>query len=130
MQKQYVISHTEPAMEIAFHLAHRSSVHEVTPRQRRCLAASDSTEGHSSRNAITVPPRSASPDLLSLTRDPGGSDTVNFPFAFTVYIILSIGLIMLACGITALHVSLAVTGFLITLVGTLLHGLSLCDDLP
>ena len=63
-----------------------------------------------------------------LGSDSNGSHLVNFPFAFTVFMILTTGLTVVGCGITVTSAWLAVVGFLITLLGCSLYGWSLYDD--
>jgi len=53
---------------------------------------------------------------------------VNFPFAFTVFMILTTGLIVVGWGITVTSTLLTVVGFFITLLGCALYGWSLYDD--
>ena len=60
--------------------------------------------------------------------DDNGSHLVNFPFAFTVFTILTTGLTMVGWGITVTSAWLTVVGFLITLLGCALYGWSLFDD--
>ena len=52
-----------------------------------------------------------------LAEDANGSHLVNFPFAFTVFVILTTGLVVVGLGIIVTNAWLAGVGFLITLVG-------------
>ncbi len=63
-----------------------------------------------------------------LGSDENGSHLVNFPFAFTVFIILTSGLTVVGSGIIVTSAWLTVVGFLITLLGCALYGWSLYDD--
>jgi hypothetical protein len=63
-----------------------------------------------------------------LAEDANGSHLVNFPFAFTVYMILTTGSLVVGFGIIVTNAWLAGVGFLITLAGCFLHGWSLHDD--
>jgi hypothetical protein len=53
---------------------------------------------------------------------------VNFPFAFTVFMILTMGLTVVGWGITVTSAWLTVVGVLITFLGCALYGWSLYDD--
>ena len=61
-----------------------------------------------------------------LGSDENGSHLVNFPFAFTVFMILTTGLTVVGWGITVTNAWLTVVGFLITRLGCALYGWS--DD--
>lgn len=63
-----------------------------------------------------------------LAEDVHGSHLVNFPFAFTVFTILTMGLTAVGLGIIVTNTWLAGVGFLTTLVGCFLYGWSLHDD--
>lgn len=63
-----------------------------------------------------------------LAEDAHGSHLVNFPFAFTVFIILTTGLVAVGLGIAVTNAWLAGVGFLTALVGCFLYGWSLHDD--
>ena len=63
-----------------------------------------------------------------LGSDENGSHLVNFPFAFTVFMILTTGLIVIGWGIIVTSAWLTVAGFPITLAGCGLYGWSLYDD--
>lgn len=63
-----------------------------------------------------------------LAEDANGSHLVNFPFAFTVFMILTTGLVVVGLGIIVANAWLAGTGFLTALVGGFLYGWSLHDD--
>jgi hypothetical protein len=64
------------------------------------------------------------------SRDPGRSGLVNFPFAFTVFMILIIGLAAIAWGMFLTSAWLALAGCLVTLVGGISCGWSLSDQEP
>jgi hypothetical protein len=106
MQKQYVIWHTAPAVEIALQLAHRQFVVETLSPQRR----------------------RTSPSLAQEFRPGTGAEVFKFPFAMIAFVVLAVGLIMLASATVAASVWPTVTGFLVALCGTLLHGWSLCGE--
>jgi hypothetical protein len=63
-----------------------------------------------------------------LAEDAHGSHLVNFPFAFTVFLILTTGLVVVVSGIVVTNAWLAGTGVFTTLVGCFLYGWSLHDD--
>ncbi|MBE0543063.1 MAG: hypothetical protein IH623_17090 [Verrucomicrobia bacterium] len=63
-----------------------------------------------------------------LAEDANGSHLVNFPFAFTVFMILTTGLTTVGLGIIVTNAWLAGVGFLTTLVGCFLYGWSLHDE--
>ena len=63
-----------------------------------------------------------------LTEDVHGSHLVNFPFAFTVFMILTTGLTAVGLGITVTNAWLAGVGALASLVGCFLYGWSLHDE--
>lgn len=63
-----------------------------------------------------------------LAEDAHGSHLVNFPFAFTVFLILTTGLTAVGLGIIITNAWLAAVGFVTTLVGCFLYGWSLHDD--
>lgn len=63
-----------------------------------------------------------------LAEDAHGSHLVNFPFAFTVFLILTTGLTLVGLGIIVTNAWLFGTGALTTLVGCSLYGWSLQDD--
>lgn len=63
-----------------------------------------------------------------LAEDASGSHLVNFPFAFTVFMILTTGLTTVGLGIIVTNAGLAGVGFLTTLVGCFLYGWSLHDE--
>lgn len=63
-----------------------------------------------------------------LAEDAHGSHLVNFPFAFTVFLILTTGLTVVGLGIIVTNAWLAGMGVLTTLVGCFLYGWSLHDD--
>lgn len=63
-----------------------------------------------------------------LAEDANGSHLVNFPFAFTVFVILTTGFVVVGLGIIVANAWLAGTGFLTALVGCFLYGWSLHDD--
>ena len=99
-----------------------------TPAEPRGLEASPPTEVQLNRSAATAPvlQRTTSPCWLGSDRN--GSHLVNFPFAFTVFMILTTGLTVVGWGITVTSAWLTVVGFLITLLGCALYGWSLYDD--
>ena len=51
---------------------------------------------------------------------------MNFPFAFTVFILLMIGAIVMCAGMMVPNVGATLIGFLLTLLGTALY----CGRLP
>lgn len=63
-----------------------------------------------------------------LVEDAHGSHLVNFPFAFTVFLILTTGLTVVGSGIIVTNAWLAGVGVVTTLVGCSLYGWSLQDD--
>ena len=63
-----------------------------------------------------------------LAEDANGSHLVNFPFAFTVFIILTTGLTAVGLGIIVTNAWLAGVGVLAALVGCYLYGWSLHDE--
>ena len=78
-------------------------------------------------NVNTAPARSLhSPHWLA--EDAHGSHLVNFPFAFTVFMILTTGLTAVGLGIIVTNAWLAGVGSLTTLVGCFLYGWSLYDE--
>jgi len=66
--------------------------------------------------------------LHRLAKDANVSHLLNFPFAFTVFIIVTTGLVAVGLGITITNAWLAGLGFLITLVGCFLYGWSLHEN--
>jgi len=79
-------------------------------------------------SATPPPPLHENAWLRWLSRDANSPDLVNFPFAFTVSMILMTGLTAIGWGITVTSAWLTVVGLLITLAGCALYGWSLCDD--
>lgn len=63
-----------------------------------------------------------------LAEDAHGSHLVNFPFAFTVFMILTTGLTAVGLGIIVTNAWLAGVGALAALVGCSLYGWSLHDE--
>ncbi len=63
-----------------------------------------------------------------LAEDVHGSHLVNFPFAFTVFLILTTGLTVVGLGIIVTNAWLAGVGVFTTLIGCFLYGWSLHDD--
>lgn len=63
-----------------------------------------------------------------LAEDAHGSHLVNFPFAFTVFLILTTGLTVVGLGVMVTNAWLAGMGVFTTLVGCFLYGWSLHDD--
>lgn len=63
-----------------------------------------------------------------LAEDAHGSHLVNFPFAFTVFLILTTGLTVVGLGVIISNAWLAGLGVVTTLVGCSLYGWSLHDD--
>lgn len=63
-----------------------------------------------------------------LAEDAHGSHLVNFPFAFTVFTILTTGLTAVGLGIIITNAWLAGVGALAALVGCSLYGWSLHDE--
>lgn len=63
-----------------------------------------------------------------LAEDAHGSHLVNFPFAFTVFLILTTGLTVVGLGVIVTNAWLFGTGGFTTLVGCFLYGWSLHDD--
>ena len=63
-----------------------------------------------------------------LAEDAHVSHLVNFPFAFTVFTILTTGLIAVGLGITVTNAWLAGVGALAVLAGSSLYGWSLHDE--
>ena len=108
MQKQYVIRYTAPAIDIAFQLAHRQTVlRGIHPRTFEVCGLSRRRWG--------------------LGDHPAGAHLLNFPFAMTIFLILSAGLMIIASGTVATNLGLTITGCLVTLAGTLLLGVG-CND--
>lgn len=64
----------------------------------------------------------------SLAEDIHGSHLVNFPFVFTVFMILTTGLTVVGSGIIVTNAWLAGMGAVTTLVGCSLYGWNLQDD--
>jgi hypothetical protein len=63
-----------------------------------------------------------------LAEDANGSHLVNFPFAFTVFLVLTAGLTVVELGIIVTNAWFVGTGVFTTLVGCFLYGWSLDDD--
>jgi hypothetical protein len=63
-----------------------------------------------------------------LAEDAHGSHIVNFPFEFTVFLILTTGVTLVGSGIIVTNAWLFGTGAFTTLVGCFLYGWSLHDD--
>src|SRR5262245_60434264 len=74
------------------------------------------------RGPRAVASPSVAPWVAWLTGDGGGSDVVNFPFAFSVYLMFLIGLSAIVWSLFLVSVWLAIAGFLVTLVGTGFYG--------
>jgi hypothetical protein len=93
-------------------LADQRALHELSPR------AEDSPKPNDSKRTPTV--------IQRLAGDPNGSHLMNFPFAFTVFILLMIGAIVMCAGMMVPNVGATAIGFLLTLLGTALY----CGRLP
>jgi len=63
-----------------------------------------------------------------LSEDSNSSHLVNFPFAFAVFFLLMAGVLGMCCGMVVSDVSVAVVGFILSLMGSALLGWSLSDD--
>ena len=98
------------------------------PAVRSIPAASSPTEVQSSQNATDANVFQRTTSSRWLGSDENGSHLVNFPFAFTVFMILTAGLTVAGWGITVTSAWLTVVGFLITLLGCALYCWSLYDD--
>ena len=98
------------------------------PAEPSSPAASSPTEVQSNRRAANAPVLKQTTSPCWLGSDPNGSHLVTFPFAFTVFMILTTGLTLVGWGITVTSAWLTVVGFLITLLGCALYGWSLYDD--
>ena len=98
------------------------------PTEPRIPMASSLTEVQSSQSATDANVFQRTTSSCWLGSDENGSHLVNFPFAFTVFVVLTTGLILVGCGITVTSAWLTVVGFLITLLGCALYGWSLYDD--
>ena len=98
------------------------------PAEPRGPVASPPTEVQTNRGATNAPVLQRTTSSRWLGSDDNGSHLVNFPFAFTVFMIMTTGLIVVGWGITVTAAWLTVVGFLITLLGCALYGWSLYDD--
>jgi len=104
-------------------IENRTSQRGLNPHVR--IYAATQVEVRRNNNAATV----RSLHLLHrFAKDANVPHLVNFPFAFTVFIIVTTGLVAAGLGITITNAWLAGLGFLITLVGCFLYGWSLHDD--
>jgi len=86
------------------------------------------TEFQPNCSAATTPALQRTTSSHWVGSDENGSHLVNFPFAFTVFMILTTGLIVVGWGITVTSAWLTAVGFLITLLGCALYGWSLYND--
>ena len=75
----------------------------------------------------TVLSHSTSSEANWLAHDPGRTELVNFPFAFTVFMILVVGLSVVCWAMGIPNGWLALVGTLVTLGGTFLYGWRLYD---
>ena len=94
----------------------------------RAPMVSPPTEVQPNRGATNAPVLQPTTSPCWLSSDRNGPPLVNFPFAFTVFMILTTGLTVVAWGITVTSAWLTVVGFLITLLGCALYGWSQYDD--
>lgn len=62
------------------------------------------------------------------TRDANSSNLVGFPFAYSVTLLMGLGMSLLARGLVLFSVWLAGTGALLTLTAAALYGMSLAND--
>jgi hypothetical protein len=97
------------------------------PAEPHIPAASSPTEFQSSQSATDANVLQRTTSSFWLDSDENGSHLVNFPFAFTVFMILTTGLTVVGWGITVTSAWLTVVGFAITLLGGWLYGRSLYD---
>ena len=98
------------------------------PAEPRGPVASPPTEVQTNRGAANAPVLQRTTSPCWLGRDANASHLVNFPFAFTVFMILTMGLTVVGWGITVTSAWLTVVGVLITFLGCALYGWSLYDD--
>jgi hypothetical protein len=98
------------------------------PAEPSAPLASAPTEVQPNHSATNAPVLQRTTSSRWLGSDDNGSHLVNFPFAFTVFMIMTTGLIVVGWGITVTAAWLTVVGFLITLLGCALYGWSLYDD--
>jgi len=98
------------------------------PAEPSAPLASAPTEVQPNHSATNAPVLQRTTSSRWLGSDDDGSHLVNFPFAFTVSMIMTTGLIVVGWGITVTAAWLTVVGFLITLLGCALYGWSLYDD--
>jgi len=101
---------------------------EPMPAEPHIPATSPPTEVQSSQSATDSNVLQRTTSSRWLGGDENGSHLVSFPFAFTVFMILTTGLIVVGWDIIVTSAWLTVAGFLITLLGCALYGRSLYDD--
>ena len=109
-----LLSHTDPRETVD---RTRPVRDRPSPAEPRRPVPSKRTEATSSYSATTAPQPHANTWIRWLSRDANSPDLVNFPFAFTVSMILMTGLTVMGWGITITGAWLTVVGFLITLGG-------------
>ena len=120
-----LLSHTDPRETVD---RTRPVRDRPSPAEPRRPVPSKRTEATSSYSATTAPQPHANTWVRWLSRDANSPDLVNFPFAFTVSMILMTGPTVMGWGITITGAWLTVVGFLITLGGCALYGWSLYED--
>jgi hypothetical protein len=98
------------------------------PAEPHIPAASSPTEVQSSQSATDANVLQRTTSSRWVGSDDNGSHLVNFPFAFTVFMILTTGLTVVGWGIIVTSAWPTVVGFFITLLGCALYGGSLYDD--